>query len=53
MQRTPTPPDVAKQVTFVPEDVPPQAPRTGRRPAPPPPQRYVPPEPRPTTKKKR
>jgi hypothetical protein len=52
MQRTPTPPELARPVKFVPEDVPPQAPSTGRRTVPPP-QRYVPPEPRPTTKKKR
>jgi hypothetical protein len=52
MQRTPTPAEVAKPVTFVPEDVPAKPAQPGRRPLPPP-QRYVPPEPRPTTKKKR
>jgi Cytosol aminopeptidase family, N-terminal domain len=53
MQRTPTPPDIAKPVTFVPENVPPAKEMPGRRPAPPPPQRYVPPEPKPSAKKKR
>jgi hypothetical protein len=53
MQRTPTPPEIAKPVMFVPEEVPAPPERTGRRPAPPPPQRYHPPEPKPSTKKKR
>jgi hypothetical protein len=52
MQRTQTPPEISKPVTFVPE-VPVPAEKTGRKPAPPPPQRYHPPEPKPSVKKKR